>query len=337
MNAPVRGATFHAGERALQRAAGVEAQMAEHGALLVRAQMPDQHRALFQQLPVVLIGGLAADGQPWATLWSGAPGFVSSPDPGTLRFTPSVADGDPLAASWRPGAPIAVLGLEAHTRRRNRANGRVRQNTADGLEVAIQQSFGNCPKYIVPRRAAWQLAPSVDDPAVATGVRTLSARLDAAALALIAQADTFFIASSTPDAGDADAPRACGVDVSHRAGPPGFVRVAVAGGSAARSGLDDSDRPGGLDGEAAAVALCIPDYAGNRMFNTFGNLLLEPRAGLLFIDYATGDLLWLSGIARIDQDAKAVAAIPGAQRLLRIQLTGGIAGKAPTGLRWQPV
>ncbi|MCH8978716.1 MAG: pyridoxamine 5'-phosphate oxidase family protein, partial [Armatimonadetes bacterium] len=83
-----------------------------------------------------------------------------------------------------------------------------------------------------------------------------------------------------------------GMDASHRGGDRGFVRV-------------DSE-----------TRLMFPDYAGNNHFNTIGNLILDPRAGLLFMDFATGSLLQLTGRATIDWDSDAVACIPGARRLV---------------------
>jgi predicted pyridoxine 5'-phosphate oxidase superfamily flavin-nucleotide-binding protein len=101
-----------------------------------------------------------------------------------------------------------------------------------------------------------------------------------------------------------------GVDVSHRGGKPGFVR---------------------LDGERTLV---LPDFAGNSYFNTFGNLALNPRAGLLFIDFDSGDLLYLTGTAEIVWDGAEVVRFAGAQRLLRFLLTEGrrVSGVLP--LRW---
>src|SRR5262249_24476065 len=91
--------------------------------------------------------------------------------------------------------------------------------------------------------------------------------------------------------------RGDGVDVSHRGGRPGFVRL-------------------GSDG-----LLTIPDYLGNFLFNTLGNVERDRRAGLLFVDFASGDLLQLTGQAWIDWDAPEIAATAGVHRLLRVRPT----------------
>jgi hypothetical protein len=137
--------------------------------------------------------------------------------------------------------------------------------------------------------------------------------LDAGARELIGRADTFFIATAHPQAAlvGAAATPACGVDVSHRGGPPGFVR---------------------LEGECM---LAVPDFVGNSFFNTLGNLQLEPRCGLLFIDFARGDLLYLAARASLQWDGPAVRAVPGAQRLLRLAVGRVLRAERALPLRWR--
>ena len=116
-------ATFHEGEVALQERAGSRAKLAEIGPRVIRDHMPDQHREFFAQLPFVLVGTVDAQGQPWASVLAGEPGFVSSPDPRRLVVRARPLAHDPLAANLADGAAIGLLGIEPHTRRRNRLNG----------------------------------------------------------------------------------------------------------------------------------------------------------------------------------------------------------------------
>ena len=278
---------FHAGEQALQAHTGQRERLAEVGRRIIRPAMPDAHRQFFQQLPWLLVGGVDASGQPWASALSGPPGFVQSPDPYTLALHARLPASDPLADALSAGARIGLLGLQAHTRRRNRANGRVIQQQADGWQVAINQSFGNCPKYIQPRQLDYQPHPQPTPPA------QRSATLNARARQLIAQADTCFIASAHPDN---DGQPAHGVDVSHRGGPAGFVHC-----------VDEQ-------------TLLLPDYAGNGYFNSLGNLQLNPRAGLLWLDFIGGDMLWLAANSTLIEHGPLLAAHPGAARLLRLQV-----------------
>lgn len=303
MNAPA----FHEGERAAQARVGaaVRERMAEIGPRVIRDFMPDQHREFFEQLPFVIAGTVDADGQPWASVLAQPPGFIHSPDARHLTLHAQPLAGDPLQGTLVDGAAIGLLGIEPHTRRRNRMNGTVRGVNAEGFAVELSQSFGNCPKYIQAREPVY-----VERPASEAGpVVHESAQLDDDARRIIVQADTLFIA--TAYAGDkAQAGRAGGVDVSHRGGKPGFVRVEADG------------------------TLTVPDFVGNYFFNTLGNLVVNPRAGLLFIDFDTGDLLYLAVTADIIWDGPEVDAFAGAQRLMRFKVQSMRLVESSLPLRW---
>jgi predicted pyridoxine 5'-phosphate oxidase superfamily flavin-nucleotide-binding protein len=232
------------------------------GRAAIRAFMPEQHRAFFPLLPCLFTATLDEAGAPVASMLWGPAGFVHSPDPATLRVDALPAPGDPAASGFATGQPIGLLGLDLTTRRRNRANGRLLV-IDDGITVAIEQSFGNCAQYIQTRMPVPQAR-------LPQATQTLPA-LDDAARRVITAADTFFVASRSRATIEADG----GLDVSHRGGRPGFVAV-----------RDDT--------------LVVPDFRGNRFFNTLGNLLGDPRAGLLFVDFATGDLLQLQGTVTIE-------------------------------------
>lgn len=295
---------WHDGERALQERAGVLERMAGLGARVLRDRMPEQHRAFFAQPPFVVVGGLDAARQPWASVLAGPPGFMQSPDEQHLRVDARAATDDPLADSMRLGASVALLGIEPHTRRRNRLNGVVSALDASGFTVEVRQSFGNCPKYIQAREPAFVAQASVAQAA------QRARGLDAAARRIVETADTFFIATAHPAAGDALASH--GVDVSHRGGRPGFVRVT------------DGNR------------LTVPDFVGNSFFNTLGNIEVNPRAGLLFVDFETGDLLHVTVRAEVLWDGPELAAFEGAQRLLRMEVVSALRRPAALPLHWEP-
>jgi predicted pyridoxine 5'-phosphate oxidase superfamily flavin-nucleotide-binding protein len=283
---------FHPDELDAQARAGKGASGAG-----IRSFMPDQHREFFALLPYLFVATTDADGWPLATMLAGAPGFVHSPDPVTLRVDALPDAQDPSADRLAAGQELGILGLDFATRRRNRANGAISARDTAGFTLAVRQSFGNCAKYIQRRVAA----PA---PHAAGGVEAL-AGLDAAAGALIGAADTLFVASrSRPQAGAAG-----GLDMSHRGGRPGFVR---------------------RDGDT----LVVPDFAGNRFYNTLGNFLGEPRAALLFVDFAAGDLLQLQGRVTVDWDAASRDLVPGAERQWRFDVVRGWRQRAALPLRW---
>ena len=299
---------FHPGEIAVQERAGVRALWAGRDIRMIRPAMPDQHREFFERLPTLLVGGLDAGDWPWATVLVGAPGFLQSPDPRHLVVGAKTGPDDPLALRLGVGQPVGLLGLEPATRRRNRLNGTVVAVRDEGIVVEVDQSFGNCPRYIQAREPS----PRTGSPwAGARSPVALGSRLDAAARALIESADTMFIASASarPRASGA----ADGLDVSHRGGRPGFIEIRE----------DDN-----------GTELILPDYDGNRLFNTFGNLLANPRAGLLFIDYRHGDLLQLSATARIEAEQVATDGAPGVQRQARLQIRSGWFRPGALGLQW---
>ena len=296
---------WHSGERALQERAGVRAAMERSGRAVIRGYMPDQHRELFEKLPLLIVGSVDAQHRSWASLVVGQPGFVRTPDARTLTVRARPLAGDPLAGNLVPGAPIGLLGIQLETRRRNRVNGSVLAADAEGFTVGVRQSFGNCPQYIWARAPEFVGAP---EERLGRGEHAEGKLLSPVSVSQIAAADTFFIATAAlgPEASH-------GVDVSHRGGKPGFVRVARAG-----------DRH----------VLTWPDFSGNRYFNTLGNLLLNPRAGLLFIDFRAGTLLSLTGTAETLWDGPELAAFAGAERLVRFTADRGVRIERAVPWRW---
>ncbi|SAK55891.1 pyridoxamine 5'-phosphate oxidase-like FMN-binding protein [Caballeronia glebae] len=294
---------WHRGEIAIQKAFGVDERMDGVGRRVVRDYMPDQHRQFFAQLPFIVAGAVDEHGDPWATLLAGHPGFMHTRDSKTLSMSRARDPHDPADAGMSDGASIGLLGIEMHTRRRNRLNGVIHRDGANlGFDVAVEQSFGNCPQYIQLRDFEFVRDPAVPSPVEPLVLDALSPR----ARAMIAGADTFFVASYFDRE---DGHRL--VDVSHRGGKPGFVRLS-----------DDG-------------ALTIPDFAGNLFFNTLGNILVNGRAGLVFADFETGDLLQLTGDAEVLLDSPEAAAFQGAERLWRFTPRRVLYRAQALPLRWK--
>lgn len=276
-------APWHPGEVALQQQAGVAEKMAAVGRHVLRDHMIDQHRAFYPLLPFVVLGSVDAEGAVWASVRAGKPGFLHSPDPGTLSLALRRDGIDPVDAGIAEGQAVGLLGIELQSRRRNRLNGIVANASDSAFDIGVQQSFGNCPQYIQLRRFRFVGPSQEPSPAPAE----VSDRLTPEMAEMIRRADTFFVASfaDVPETGRQ-------VDVSHRGGRPGFVHV-------------------GTDG-----ALTIPDFSGNRFFNTLGNILLTGKAGLAFVDFDTGDVLQLTGDALVMAAPEGV--FPGAERFWRV-------------------
>jgi predicted pyridoxine 5'-phosphate oxidase superfamily flavin-nucleotide-binding protein len=293
---------FHEGERAVQERMGVRERLAEVGPLVMRAILTAEHRAFFPLLDFVVVGVVDASGYPRASIVEGDTGFAAAPAPALLSLAALPATADPARARLQAGAPIAVLGLQPHTRRRNRVNGKVKTRSEAGVVVDVEQAFGNCPKFIrarTTRRAQQGTSSPSSDHRASSSYSSSSSSAD---IALIRRADTFFIASAHPTHG---------VDVSHRGGRAGFVDVDAAGGG----------------------ALWVPDFQGNFYFNTLGNLVSDPRAGLLFVD-DDGGLLQIAVDVEIIWDGAVVDAFAGAQRVLRMSVSEVVRVERALSLRF---
>ncbi|MEP2471590.1 MAG: pyridoxamine 5'-phosphate oxidase family protein [Paracoccaceae bacterium] len=270
----------------MHNALGVADRMRDRGSVVIRDHMPDQHRAFFADQQLVVLSALDTAGHPWPFLRSGPQGFMTSPSPGMLCITSRPTAFERPDLDLTVGAKVSVVGIEFETKRRNRLNGTIAQVEVDTLWIAVDQSFGNCPRYIHVRDDLRAAAPAAD---LSEG-RHLNDR----DIAQINAADTCFIASRAPQIG---ADRRAGVDVNHRGGRPGFVHVAKDG------------------------RLVIPDYDGNKFFNTIGNILLDSRVSLMFFDFDRGDVLTLSGEAQVELDAGAHAQTYGAERVIHVTPT----------------
>lgn len=282
---------FHAGERRVQARAGVPEHYVEQVAPYVRDRMTEQHVTFFASLPVLFMGVPDSDGWPWAVVSFAPPGQLCAATPGELQVHARPALEELLGLEFTPGTKIGVLGLDLATRRRNRLNGTLLDSDAvagvasDGLRIGVDQSFGNCPQYIQQREIDW----------AAEQTKSLVSREvalnDEVSRVLLAQADTFFIATRAGELDDA-APN--GVDVSHRGGRPGFLHMNADG------------------------SLSFPDFAGNRFFNTLGNIELDSRVSLLIPDFITGEVLLLKGHARVDWNPQRAALVEGAERIVDV-------------------
>ena len=291
----IKPAPFHSGELQAQQLAGGGPR-----GFAIRDAMPDQHRDFFTLLRYVLLATTDADGWPVATIVTGPQGFVSSSDAESLRIDASAAWQKNVQPLLQPGKAVGMLGIDLSTRRRNRVNGVIDHIDGDGMHLSVAQSFGNCPKYIQLRHV-----DNASDNHAPSGEMHAFNGLDHDVHAMIAQADTFFVATGAGTQAEAEG----GIDISHKGGQPGFIRI---------------------DGDT----LTIPDFVGNRYFNTLGNLMLDQRAALLFIDFTNGALLHLQGTVEIVWNSEEAQQVTGAERLWRFHVQRGRLTKDAVALRW---
>jgi len=306
LNTSLDGSPFHKGEQEIQSRLHVRDKMERFGKQVIRDFMPAQHRDFFRQLAFVFVGHADYNHWPWASILYGKPGFITSNDPKHLKISAEAIEGDPLHLflnqSDKENRRIALLGIELPSRRRNRLSGQITNISKGIIDLKINQAFGNCPQYIQTRNLEY-----VD---LNNQVNTLTnniTELDADAISLINTSDTFFVASFVATGTDHESE---GVDVSHRGGRTGFIRV-------------DN-----------AKTLTIPDFPGNFHFNTLGNFLVNPKAGLLFMDFENGHILTLTGTVEILWDSPDTQYFTGAERLWQFRIDHGHWIKNALPLRW---
>lgn len=259
---------FHEGERSLHQKLEIEERQHQLGLRMIRDHMPDQHRAFFALLESVHIGAVDTSGHPWAIMRTGSAGFMASHDDKTLTISSHPLSGEPDDLNLSIGAKTSVVGIDFATQRRNRMNATVDAAEDGKLSFHVDQSYGNCPKYIQIRNKT-PAGPTTQK------IPITSTALSEADKDQITKADTLLIASRAAELGND--PRA-GVDINHRGGMPGFVSV-----------LNDT-------------TIQFPDYKGNNFYNTYGNIMTDNRVGLQFVDFETGTLLNIKGTAELVED-----------------------------------
>ena len=298
---------FHEGEQLLQTRFGVREKMERFGRQVIREYMPDQHRDFYGQLPFIFVGHADKEGWPWASIVFNEAGFISSPSAKELTINALPVAGDPLRESLAfakdENLRLGLLGVELTSRRRNRLAAHITNYSDNQMQLEIDQAFGNCPQYIQTRTLE-KSDPDQQQPLSVEDVHQFDDEIQD----LISNSDTFFVASyvaqGTGEISD-------GVDVSHRGGKPGFIRI-------------DNDK-----------RLTIPDYTGNNHFNTLGNFIVNPKAGLLFVDFKTGNLLTLTGRVEVLFDSPDTAFFEGAERLWTFTIEHGRWLKNALPFRWQ--
>lgn len=296
---------FHRGEQRVQSRLGVRDIAENLGNKFIHNYLPEQHREFLSQLPYMLVSTVDESGRPWASILAGRPGFLSTPDARTLEIQARPIFGDPLNENLASGVHLGMLGIEYHSRRRNRLSGRVSNFDSNQIVVQIDQAFGNCPQYLQSRE--YKLLPGIDHIGEEKTVVEFD-KLGPRAIEIISNADNFYIATQySENPGDPTQ----GADVSHRGGKPGFVKI-------------EDDK-----------TIKFPDYNGNNHFNTFGNIEMNPRAGLLFVDFDNGDLLYLTCKAEIIWHSEEARHFVGAERMVKLTLDEGRLIENAMPVRWK--
>ncbi|MEP2987867.1 MAG: hypothetical protein ABJN65_17990 [Parasphingorhabdus sp.] len=322
------GHPWHRGETLVQKRRDTPHALSVSAPDYIEKDMPREHAEFFAGLPYLPLATLDKQGRPWASILV----TTSDSDP-AIGITTSgrnqtdvVAEVNPydpfvraLGSDQRPSGAdrrlFAGVGVDFTNRRRNKLAGAVEPISTDqpgkvSLRLVSDQHLGNCPKYITVRslehedREAELVLDSIEAP---------TAALPDSSKALIDRASTVFLAtkhSSEAFLGQED------MGFNHRGGAPGFVRVY-------------EER----DGDEITTYLVMPDHSGNRFYQSLGNIETDRQVGLVFPDFTTGDMLYITGNAENLYDADAKEIMPRVELLTRIQVTGAVFVKGALNLR----
>ncbi|MFD4880228.1 pyridoxamine 5'-phosphate oxidase family protein [Streptomyces sp. NPDC058420] len=282
--------TYHAGSRAVQDRVGVR-EFADHVGQIIGQGIKPVAAAFLELQPLLILGAAdPATGRVWASPLTGTPGFVRATGPHQISITGAPSPTDPLTQALAEADDLPVGTIALDPRTRRRMRVDGRlRRTERGLAIEAERVFANCPKYI-QRRESYE---TITDRTPAHPRH--ATELTPSQAEFITASDTFFLATVHDR----------GADASHRGGNPGFVQATSPG------------------------ELVWPDYTGNAMFLSLGNLVADPRAGLLFLDWTTGTTLQLTGRASPEFDENG-------ERRVRFTLTEAIETPAAIPLRWSP-
>ena len=289
---------FHEGELKVQRLAGESHVAASNGAMVADKLMRGAWPFLAQQ-SFAVFGSSDDEGRVWASMLFGIPGFMTSNNGLSVRFDLSLVAlqvEDPFWRNIEGNSTVGMIAIELATRRRVRINGAIVRSELTTLKLDVKEAFPNCPKYIT-RRVLKTVVTGDPEKGESDCGKILATKQKQ----LLERGDTLFIASAHPTRG---------ADASHRGGNPGFIAV-----------LDER-------------TLRVPDYPGNSMFNTLGNLVVNPSAGMVVPDFENGRILQLTGRAEllfnVDDPENTTG---GTERFLIFHIGEWLQSALPSGIR----
>jgi len=259
---------YHEGEKKIQAKVGEEKEAQSNGSVINDKIIKGAINFIEQQ-PMVVVSSLDDNSKIWTSLVIGDYGFVSVLTPEKIAFNKNLVfsdQNDVFFTNIIKNNRIGTLFIELKTRRRFRING-IANDAGNTITVEVQEAYPNCPKYIQQR-----IISTPEHFNKLNAAKTSGKELSGELQNWIKSSDTLFVGSQGINQN---------MDASHRGGNPGFIEI-----------LDN-------------LTLKIPDYQGNSMYNTLGNFVQNPHAGMLFIDFEKGKTLQLTGKAEMIFDQTA--------------------------------
>ncbi len=294
--------TFHSGELAAQDKAGTRGIAAE---LIVgksdSLSFSANHDAFLAAQSFAIISSVDMDnGRVWVTPLFAKEGDLAAISEKEITLSVDcIPEGDILRAV-KSNAPLSLLGIDLNRRIRHRISGHavVSADTKNThLHFQVNEYSPNCPKYINRRQIV--LDPDNSDSVVKNAIRQERSTLSESDQAFIQSMDTLWIGSYAPEAG---------ADCNHRGGKPGFIRV------------------------TSPSTIEWPEYRGNGMFYTSGNLERYDQAGVTLVDFESGSMIQMTGRAVVDWHYDGQ--YEGATRLMKFNIEQLVRIDQVTTHRW---
>ncbi|KAJ6128801.1 hypothetical protein N7471_010018 [Penicillium samsonianum] len=299
--------SWHEGEERLHHLLRVP-----HGDNPTAPYLSSRAAYLVEQSPLLALGTLDSQGRPWSTIWGGTAGFATPVAESLIGLQTQVdSKYDPVVQALLTGNQtdadigkmVSGLAVDLENRRRVKLYGRmVTGSLSDGdagqaqMVVHIEESLGNCPKYMNKKH----IVPAQPDYKLISD----SPQLNPTAVELLSRADTMFVSSSHG---------ASTMDTNTRGGPPGFMRVE--------------------SNNASGAVLVYPEYSGNRLYQTLGNLETTPLAGFVVPDFDSGNVLYFTGSTEILAGKDAAAVLPRSNLAVRVTIAAAIFVENGLGFR----
>ena len=339
--------TLHEGELSVQALRGTPQELTQQIPNYIDSEMPPQHAEFYTRLSYLPIATLDKQGRPWATI------LVTQSDENSavgirlmqqnrLQVIGKTSCHDPFVRSLqqtilchgKEETLFAGVGIDFANRRRNKLAGTIAGADYDApgtlnLHLESNEHLGNCPKYITVR----ELEPFTRDASLGhDSFAACDSPLPPDCKDIIARTSTVFLATKhTPEKGSKAHSRK-DMGLNHRGGAPGFVRVYEESKCCrGRSrGLNANDSDGT---KAVTTYLVLPDFSGNRFYQSLGNIQSNPLVGLVFPDFETGNVLHLTGEAENLFGSKAESIMPRTNMITRIRITGVVFVKQALDLK----
>jgi len=323
-----RAHILHLGERKVQERRHTPEQLVHSIPHYIHTDMPQQHADFYSGLSYLPMCTMDRMGRPWASILvtrserdtSIGARFL---DPGKLTIESQMSIDDPFYRALKSSkddasdTPLlfAGVGVDFANRRRNKIAGKIAsielgENGKVVLQLDSDEHLGNCPKYITVR----DLVPKHRAPKLAFDhINSFKESLSEEAKSLIDRVSSVFFATKHVPSSDDDIRDQADMGLNHRGGAPGFVRVYEEPGHCSDDGNQDIN-----------TYLVLPDFSGNRFYQSLGNVESSQLVGLVFPDFSSGDMLYITGKAENLFDADAESLMPRVSLITRIQVTGAV-------------